>query len=561
MPETLSKLKRAFFPDNGTRLGAAAYAFLFLLCTAFFLPGIASMPPTDRDESLFAQASKQMIETGNYTDIRVQDKPRYKKPIGIYWLQSAAVRALSPGHLNEIWAYRVPSFVGATVAVLMTAALGALLFSPMAGFLAGVMMAGCVLLNVEARLAKTDAALLACIVTSMWGLARAYLRKIEGLGVPFVFWTALAIGVLIKGPVILLPLFGTLLWLFHIEKSLMWLGKLRPVNGIVYAAALIAPWFIAISMQSHGAFMEQSAGNDMLAKIWQGQNRGMLPPGLHLLAFPILFFPFSLFSAFAAPDVWENRGKPAVRFCLGWIIPTWLVFEMTLTKLPHYVLPTYPAIAILTAKYLLDGFPVVTRSEDRWPVMVSAGIWFAIGAGFAFLFSALPSFTNKDIFLPQVAAAGVLLLSQGPSLGAYFGNKITSAVLMTFASLTFLTITFAYTLPRLDHVWMSREIVQTVGDNARCDSPQVVTLGYHEPSLIFMAGTNTIVAKSSAEAAEAFRNGKCRFAVIDARHKDEFLGLFKDNADKQLRELNVIEALNIGRGKKIELTVFNLEEQ
>ena len=66
------------------------YLLLILLCCAFYLPGLTRLPPTDRDEARFAQASRQMLESGNYIDIRFQNVPRYKKPIGVYWLQAAA---------------------------------------------------------------------------------------------------------------------------------------------------------------------------------------------------------------------------------------------------------------------------------------------------------------------------------------------------------------------------------------------------------------------------------------------------------------------------------------
>ena len=186
MLERFLTLSPGFFTPDGERLNKFAYAFLIVLCLAFFTPGLATLPPTDRDESLFAQASKQMIESGNYVDIRFQDQPRYKKPIGIYWLQAASVKLLNPHHLDEIWAYRVPSLIGATVAVLMTACLGAFLFSPAAGLLGAIMMAGCLILNVEARLAKTDAALLGSIMVAQYALARAYIgyqsAKIVTLG-------------------------------------------------------------------------------------------------------------------------------------------------------------------------------------------------------------------------------------------------------------------------------------------------------------------------------------------------------------------------------------------
>src|SRR5579863_6408893 len=70
-----------------------AVAVLIVISLASFLPGLFQIPPVDRDEARFAQATKQMIETGDYVDIRFQDEPRYKKPVGIYWLQAAVVEA------------------------------------------------------------------------------------------------------------------------------------------------------------------------------------------------------------------------------------------------------------------------------------------------------------------------------------------------------------------------------------------------------------------------------------------------------------------------------------
>src|SRR5947209_14391794 len=96
---------------------ARAVAFLILISLASFLPGFFSIPPIDRDEARFAQATKQMVESGDYIDIRFQDELRYKKPVGIYWLQAAVVNAAaalgSRQALTTIWLYRVPSFAGA----------------------------------------------------------------------------------------------------------------------------------------------------------------------------------------------------------------------------------------------------------------------------------------------------------------------------------------------------------------------------------------------------------------------------------------------------------------
>ncbi|HYD69374.1 MAG TPA: glycosyltransferase family 39 protein, partial [Azospirillum sp.] len=140
--------------------GAAVYALLAVLSFGLFAPGFLELPPFDRDEARFAQASSQMLESGDLIDIRFQDEPRWKKPVGIYWLQSAATAAIG-ADAKVIWTYRVPSLLGAVLSVLLTAWAGTRLFGPAAGALAGVMLAGCVVLGVEARMAKTDAVLLA----------------------------------------------------------------------------------------------------------------------------------------------------------------------------------------------------------------------------------------------------------------------------------------------------------------------------------------------------------------------------------------------------------------
>lgn len=153
------------------------FALLLLLCLILYAPGLASIPPVDRDEARFAQATRQMLETGDFIRIRFQDEARNRKPIGIHWLQAAAVAPLSTPGGTAIWPYRLPSALAATVAVLLTAALGAtLLSSRRAGFVAGVVMASALGLVVEAHLAKTDAALLATIVAGQLALGIVYVR-------------------------------------------------------------------------------------------------------------------------------------------------------------------------------------------------------------------------------------------------------------------------------------------------------------------------------------------------------------------------------------------------
>jgi 4-amino-4-deoxy-L-arabinose transferase-like glycosyltransferase len=106
------------------RSHATACALLLLIGLACFLPGFVSLQPMDRDEPRFAQATKQMLETGDFIDIRFQDEARHKKPVGIHWMQSAAVTAAETLGLPEarttIAVYRLPSLLGALATILLT---------------------------------------------------------------------------------------------------------------------------------------------------------------------------------------------------------------------------------------------------------------------------------------------------------------------------------------------------------------------------------------------------------------------------------------------------------
>ncbi len=216
-----------------------------LLC---FLPGFFSIPPVDRDESRFAQATKQMVESGDYIDIRFQDEVRYKKPVGIYWLQAAMVRAAEavglPGARTRIWLYRIPSLAGALGAVLATYWAALAFVSRRAALLAALMMASSMLLALERLLAKTDAMLLFTIVAAMGALARVYLpnkrEKLDGAGrwkVAAVFWTALAAGVLLKGPVNVMIVGLTVITLVIVDRSARWLLALKPLLGFALVCA------------------------------------------------------------------------------------------------------------------------------------------------------------------------------------------------------------------------------------------------------------------------------------------------------------------------------------
>src|SRR5471030_739440 len=199
-------------PTLLARLARQPFALLALLGLVLWLPGVLSLPPLDRDESRFAQASRQMVESGNWVDIRLGHVPRYKKPAGIYWLQAAATEIAGPllnqGRDDRIWTYRLPSLLGGIAAAWLTVWCALAVAGAEAALLAGLLMLGGVLLTAEATIATTDAVLLACVLGVQGVLLRLY-RAARDPEAPkprtrtvMWGWAAIAFGILIKFPMV-----------------------------------------------------------------------------------------------------------------------------------------------------------------------------------------------------------------------------------------------------------------------------------------------------------------------------------------------------------------------
>src|SRR3984893_17582864 len=383
----LCALPRTFWPtkrlasvfDFAVSSNRRAVFMLVIASLIAFLPGVFQIPPIDRDEPHFAQKAKQMIETGDYVDLRFQGEAHYTKPVGMYWLQAMVKTAEAlgvPDARLTIWLYRLPSLFGAAGAVLATYWCALAFVGRRSAALAALMMVGSILLGAEARLARADAMLLFTVVAAMSVLARAYLFSRDdkiarpGWALLAVFWTALAAGILAKGLVIVMIVGLTAATLSIIDRSVRWLQELRPLYGVVWLVVLVLPWFIAIYARTGNAFLVNSVVHDTLGKIANSQESHVAPPGYYVVLFFATFFPASILAGLAAPAVWAKRREAPFRFLLAWLVPSWLVFELAVTKLPHYVMPLYPAIAILTA----GAVEAKALSRRRW--LKSQVIWW-----------------------------------------------------------------------------------------------------------------------------------------------------------------------------------------
>lgn len=540
-------------------ISAASSLLLVLLCLVLYLPGFFSLPPIDRDEPRYTQATKQMVETGDLVDIRFQDEPRYKKPIGIYWLQAAAVALSGQGAEAPIWVYRLPSLLGAILAVLLTAQLGARLFDRPTGVVAAALLATCLLLGVEARLAKTDAVLLACILAAQLAFARAWMERDSaeppGLLPALGFWLALGAGMLVKGPIILLASGGTALLLVLSERRGRWLLRLKPALGVPAAILMVLPWLIAIGIQSDGAFFQASVGHDLLGKVLSGQESHGAPPGYYAVAVWLTFWPGSLLLFLALPWIWNHRRDPAVKFCLAWILPVWIVFELVLTKLPHYVLPAYPALSLLAARALADGLPA---PGVRWVMLLRrlvAPIWLALSMALAAVPVALPLALGDSVALEGVVGIILVVVAAVTALVLLRRTAVPPTVAaMAVASLALAVTAYQAVLPSLAQLWSSAAVARLVAAQP-CPNPTVAAAGYAEPSLVFLVGTGTLLTDAAGAAAHVTRGGSCALALVEKREEPAFLAALPA-VGPPVFELGRISGFNYSNGRFVELTLY-----
>lgn len=541
-----------------------ACAFLLLLSLFAFLPGFASLQPLDRDEPRFAQASKQMLETGDFVDIRFQQEARHKKPVGIYWLQSAAVTAgealgvQDPRH--QIWLYRLPSLFGAVATVLLTYWALLAFFSPGVALLGGALMAAAVLLGVEARIAKTDAVLAACAVATMGALARAWLDWTRSLAfVPdrrnwLVFWGATALALLIKGPIVPMVWGLATIVLCIRERSWRWLSSLRPSWGLLLCLLVVLPWFLAIAWKTGGSFFTASVGNDMLGKVAEGQEKHWGPPGLYLLIFFGTYWPAAAFAAMAIPFAWVRRREPQIVFLLAWIVPSWIVFEAVPTKLPHYVLPLYPAVTALLLLALING----GINRLRRGATVTAALVFLVPA--ALVGVIIYANWTLDRTIPYLALpffALALFVAWRVVMAFRRGDLEGALWRCVLASLLLSIGVYGFAIESLRSLKLSprlAEAVRAVG----CADPAVMTVGYREPSLVFLTGTDLAMGANGAAAAAFLKEPGCRIALVEKRFEAEFrTGVAAAGIAPRL--VTSIPGFNLNGGKPLEMAVFARE--
>lgn len=524
--------------------------FIAILIVALiaFLPGFKTIAPLDRDEVQYALETKSIIETRDFGAGFPASVLAYLHPTAINWLQLASVSLFGDGAASPIWIYRLPSLVGAISAALLTWWMALAFGRPRAAFFAALLIATTPLLVTEARLATADAVLLAAIVLAEGALARLWRAKTNKPDYrnAFLFWSGLGLGILAKGLLAPIVVGLTIAVLSLVPRSLSWLTRLAPVAGGLWLAVLIVPWLFMSGFAS-GFF-----GGEALPAGIAAQEVYAAPPGSYAVLFYPLFGPAGVFVALAIPGLIERIRRPAFFFAVAWIAPFWLLVEFWPVKLPFYILPTYPALALVGATAVDEGWLRVTGWISTyfslnllvWPIVVASGaiILFSVGEGRLPL-TALPFFVVAVVF-------GVWAF-----FWFYRSTSLIGSAALSVVSALFLYVgLFGGVLGEATAIQVSGRLVAEAKHSVACGEPGFASTGLSEPSLVFYAGDD-IRLGGPEQIADFLAEGGCRVAFVEGRRQS----IFNQRAEDIGLELNVVSEIsgyNIGNWKPIKMRMF-----
>ncbi len=417
-------------------------AALIVVATLSIFPGIGSATFWEPDEPRFAEATRQMFARGDFVTPYLNGVPRFEKPILFYWLQAAATLVLGESALSA----RLPSAVAGVGCVLLVYFLTARMVSRRAGLVAALVLATMFRFVVFARQGLTDVPAMFFIVATLYGFVCAS-APASWKGAAWLAWAAVGLGVLTKGPIGLLPL---PIWIVYAaarwDASL--LRRVRPLAGLALAAAIAVPWYLAMLQLYGRAFGDFAIGHEIVERVLS--ETSFAPSRAYTFYFQVWLgdaAPWSLL--FLAAVGWsalrwrtlDSGARTAIVFALTWFLCVFAIFSLSQTKIPHYVLPAYPAAAMLTGLFV-DRLADSPRESPWWWRLPMSLVAVAALATAGILFWSLPVLMPSAsavprLLVPLILGGGALVVA-----AAVWRSSLvpaTSALAITL-SLTFATI-------------------------------------------------------------------------------------------------------------------------
>lgn len=531
---------------------------LLLLSVSLFFSSINSLPVLDRDEARYVQSSKQMVENNNYLSIKFQEEYRSKKPIGIYWLQAFSINLLASVSeiknlkyevLNDsIWKYRVISSIAVLLCILLLYLLSKNIIGREASFNACLILASSLLVIAEAHIAKTDSILL-LLSTIIFITLLKYFKRVEEKNIFnfFLLWISIGLSILIKGPILILLFCISIICIILIEKNIVWIKNTKPFLGLLLVILISVPWYFFMPLEEQKNFLQESFFHDFLGKIISTQESHGGFPGFYLIGLFIFFLPFSIFFFPLVKYLKISLRNKNIIFLLCWLLPCLIIMELVPTKLPHYILPIYPAIAVLMGIMLANHNNYKNLFFTKYSYF-GYFIYFLISNGLLLIILKANQIYGQINILHYL----ILFLFNNVVFIFIFKKQLKNTFYyLVFYSNIFSAILYLLIIPSFTMLWTSSHIANSLKNNEYIENKSTVaSIGYNEPSLVFEVGTNIKVFKSIDKFSENF--SLFDYLIIEKDYYIEFNKKIK-GVNLEHKKISSLIGFNAAKGQWIEI--------
>jgi 4-amino-4-deoxy-L-arabinose transferase-like glycosyltransferase len=354
----------------------------------------------DRDEPRFAEASREMTERGDYIVPRFNNQLRLDKPPLAYWAQAASYRIFG----ESDFAARFPSALAAALTALSILAWGARIGGEKVGWWAAIIFTLSLQTFLHAKAAVADMWLVLFMTIAHWSgfeliqrptlnAQRSTLNQGAAASKPpwaiwklpfFVFYSALALGFLAKGPIAWTPLLTVSAIIIH-SRDWRLTRRIRFLPGLLLTLAVVALWGIPALIQTHGEFFTVGIGRHVIGRSFATmEGHGANSFGMYLLLLPfyfvtvfVSFFPWSIKLPWLTKNLWRRRDS-IDNYLITSVAIIFVIFSLIKTKLPHYTLPAFPLLALLLARHWQGAAIANRRSLFVTIAITTACVWLAI---------------------------------------------------------------------------------------------------------------------------------------------------------------------------------------
>jgi len=575
---------RRWFELVTTTAGREA-AVAGVLAFALFLAGTADVPILGRDEARFAQAAREMLDRGDLVVPTFAGQDRYHKPILHYWCTMASYTVLG---ITER-AARLPSNLAGALVVALLAMTARRRFRAGSGLLAGLLLAATPVVWVEAKACTADMVLLLPTLAVMLAFERL-LAGDGGRRDALVFWSAMAIAILVKGPiapawvvctglalwamrrqwraweaalavvllglgwwrlgptVLVVPAIPAVLELLRSPDGRRAVARLYPGWGVPLLLAIILPWVVAATVATDGAFLREAVGTHVVARgLGAFEGHGFFP-GFYVATAVVAALPWlSLLVGAASPP--HPQPDRRWRFLVAWLAGPLVLLELYQTKLVHYWMPSYPAGVLLVVGWLFAAVParrvgLAGRLLHGLGGAIAAAALLALPAMIPLRALLPPAATAVGILLAATIAA-VLLLGRRPVAGAAVG-AIGAALALLVVAVLYLPELGRHTLGPL----AARRAVEL-----KAPDEAIVVYKPRVEEIYFYLPPSTGTCRDAGCMASLVDAG---VAVLGVGRRDDFERLGEEWRGARLVEVDRVSGVDAGRARRDEQVLFRV---